>query len=90
MKAEELKNYLRFRGLKVTGKITCCQSFLCFLCFLCFKTVEQVEFDLKQEDDKLKLNKMNIPNPFKLNNGWLDEEEQPTGLLYQSIALYNS
>ena len=41
------------------------------------KTAEEVQADLNQEyDDKLKLDEMNIPDPFKLNNGWLDEEER--------------
>ena len=80
MKAEELKNYLLLRGLKVTGK----KAVLVPRAFYAFennvaviKTAEEVEAELKQQcDDKLKLDEMNITDPFKLNNGWLDEEER--------------
>ena len=79
MKAEESKNYFRLRGLKVTGK----KAVLVARAFSAFENnvavinaAEEVEADLKQEyDDKLKLDGMNIQDPFKLNNGWLDEEE---------------
>ena len=87
MKAEELKNYLRLRGLKVTGKkaVLVARAFSTFENNVAvIKTAEEVEAELKQEyDDKLKLDEMNIPDPFKLNNGWLDEEE---GIAYWPIV----
>ena len=79
MKAEELKNYIRLRGLKVARK----KAVLVTRAFSVFgknvaviKNAEEVEAELKQEnDDKLKLDKMNISDPFKLDNRWLDDEE---------------
>ena len=79
MKAEELKNYIRLRGLKVARK----KAVLVTRAFSVFgknvaviKNAEEVEAELKQEnDDKLKLDKMNISDPFKLYNRWLDDEE---------------
>ena len=79
MKAEELKNYIRLRGLKVARK----KAVLVTRAFSVFgknvaviKNAEEVEAELKQEnDDKLKLNKMNISDPFKLDNRWLDDKE---------------
>ena len=66
-------------------KTTCFQSCLCFKNNVAvFKTAEELVTDMKQEyDDKLKLDEMNIPDAFKLNNGWLDEEE---GIDYWPIA----
>ena len=69
MKAEELKNYLRSRGLKVTGK----KAALVARAFSAFennvaviKTAEEVEADLKQEyDDKLKLKFLMIDSNFE-------------------------
>ena len=79
MKAEELKNYLRLRGLKVTGKkaILVARAFSAFENNVAvIKTAEEVESDLKQEyDNKLKLEDIQLPDPFKLTTGWLDEEE---------------
>ena len=72
-------NYLHLRGLKVTGKkaVLVARAFSALENNVAvIKTAEEVEAELKQEyDDKLKLDEMNIPDPFKLNNGWLDEEE---------------
>ena len=83
MKAEELKNYLRLRGLKVTGKkaILVARAFSAFENNVAFiKTAEEVEADLKQEyDNKLKLEDMQLADPFKLTTGWLHEEECPVG-----------
>ena len=67
------------RGLKVTGKkaILVARAFSVFKnSAAVIKTTEEVEAELKKEyDDKLKLDEMNIPDPLKLSNKWLDEEE---------------
>ena len=60
------------RGLKVTGKkaVLVARAFSAFENNVAFvKTDEEVEAELKQEYvDKLKLNEINIPDTFKLNN----------------------
>ena len=67
------------RGLKVAGKkaILVARAFSAFKNSVAvIKTTEEVEAELKKEyDDKLKLDEMNIPDPLKLSNRWLDEEE---------------
>ena len=95
MKAEELKNYLRLRRVKVTRK----KAVLVTRAFSAsennvalIKTAEEVQADLKEDyDDKLKLDEINIPDPIKLNNGWLDEDE---GIAYwpvcQPFTLFSS
>ena len=81
MKAEELKTYLRSRGLKPAGK----KAILVVGAFstpennvAVIKTAE-VEADLKQEyDDKLKLSEMNIQDSLKLKlimNGLMKRKE---------------
>ena len=79
MKIDELKSYLRLRGLKVSGK----KAILVARAFAAHEnnapvvmTAEEVEAELKIEyDGKLKLPDMTLPDPFKLLIGWLDEEE---------------
>ena len=75
------------RGLKVTGKkaVLVARAFSAFENNVAFvKTDEEVEAELKQEYvDKLKLNEINIPDTFKLNNGWIDEEG---GIAYWPIV----
>ena len=95
MKAEELKNYLRLRRVKVTGKkaVPVTRAFSASEKNVALiKTAEEVQADLKEDyDDKLKLDEINIPDPFKLNNGWLDEDE---GIAYwlmcQPLTLFSS
>ena len=62
------------RGLKVTGKkaVLVARGFSAFENnVVVIKTAEEVEAELRQEyDDKLKLDEMNISDPFKLNN-WM-------------------
>ena len=73
MKTVELKNYLCLRGLQVIRKkvVLVARAFSTFENnFALIKAADEVEVDLKQKyDDKLKLNELNIPDPFKLNNG---------------------
>ena len=95
IKAEELKNYLCLRQVKVTRK----KAVLVTRAFSAsennvalIKTAEEVQADLKEDyDDKLKLDEINIPDPFKLNNGRLDEDE---GIaywpMYQPFTLFSS
>ena len=87
MKAKELKNCFRLRGLKVIGKkaVLNARAFSVFENNVAVtKTAKEVKAELKQEyDDELQLDEMNIPDPFKLNNGWLDEEE---GIAHWSIV----
>ena len=79
MKVDELKNYLRLRGLKVSGK----KAVLVARAFSAYEnnvptvmTAEEVEEELKSEyEAKLKLDDLTLPDPFKLAIGWLDEED---------------
>ena len=87
IKAKESNNNLRLRGLKVTGNkpVLAARAFSPFENNVAvIKTADEVEADFKQEyDGKLKLHEMNVPDPFKLNNGWLDEGE---GIAYWPIV----
>ena len=59
------------RGLKVARAFSAFENNVAFV-----KTDEEVEAELKQKYvDKMKLNEINIPDTFKLHNGWIDEEE---------------
>ena len=79
MKTDELKSYLRLRGLKVSGK----KAILVARAFAAHEnnapvvmSAAEVEAELKTEyDEKLKLPDLTLPDPFKLLIGWLDEEE---------------
>ena len=99
MKVEELKSYLRLRGLKISGK-----KFLQLESIVQWrnnvmriKTAEEVEHDIHTEyKEKLFINGVELPDPFKLSNGWLSEDQGLTccpTLLYPDIhnyLLYNS
>jgi len=79
MKVEELKTFLRLRGLRVSGK----KSILVARAFSAvenntqiIKTAEEVEETLSEEyNDKLNIGDRTIPDPFKLTTGWKDEDE---------------
>ena len=79
MKAEELKNYLRLRWVKVTDKkaVLVARAFSAFENNVALiKPAEEVPADLKEDcDDKLKLDEINTPDSFKLKHGCLDEDE---------------
>jgi len=89
LKIEELKNYLRLRGLKVTGK----KVELVARVFAAMennvqlvKTAVEVETELGEEYvAKLKIDERNIPDPFKIPHGWMQEEE---GMVFWPILLY--
>ena len=80
MRVDELKSFLRLRGLKVTGK----KAILVARAFSAIennvqivKTAEEVEKEL-EIDYKEKLcinNTLTIPDPFRLNCGWFEEDE---------------
>ena len=95
MKVEELKSYLRLRGLKTSGKKIVLVSRVFSAMennVMPIKTAEEVEDEIRMEyHDKLKLNDIEIPDPFKLMENWLSESEAlsywPT-LLYPDIYNY--
>eukprot|EP00794_Sanderia_malayensis_P008045 gene8045-biopygen6517 len=79
MKVEELKDFLRLRGLKVTGRkeelvaraFVACENNVTVV-----KTAEGVQQEIAKEYiDKLKIEDENLPDPFKLEDGWLKEED---------------
>nr|XP_047127259.1 uncharacterized protein LOC124808307 [Hydra vulgaris] len=95
MKVEELKSYLRLRGLKISGK----KEILAARVYCAMennvtpiKTAEEVEHDILTEyKKKLFINGVELPDPFKLSNGWLSEDEGLTcwpTLLYPDIYNY--
>ena len=89
MSLEELKNYLRIRGLKVNGR----KNELIARVFAAsengvktIKTAVEVEANLKIEYlAKLKTDDRNIPDIFKIPHGWMNENE---GMKLFSILLY--
>ena len=89
MSLEELKNYLRIRGLKVNGT----ENELVARVFSAsensvkpIKTAVEVEADLKTEYlAKLKIDGRNIPDPFKIPHGWMNEDE---GMKFSPMLLY--
>ena len=80
MKVEELKNYLKIRGLKVTGT----KKELVARVFAASENGVQpvkttVESDLITDYKiKLKIDGFPIPNPFKVPHGWMEEDERMT------------
>ena len=79
MKNEELKTFLRLRGLRVSGNkpILVARAFCAIENEIpIMKTAEEVEGEIQQEySQKLKVEGMTLPDPFKLKIGWLNEEE---------------
>jgi len=88
MKVEDLKSYLRARGLKISGR----KAELVARVFAAkennvrpIKTAQETELEIKQEyKDKLVVNGYNIPDPFCLT-GWLSEED---GISFWPSVLY--
>ena len=88
MSLEELKNYLRIRGLKVNGR----KNELVTRVFASengvkpIKTAVEVEADLRTEYlAKLKIDDRNIPDPFKIPHGWMSKDE---GMKFWPVLLY--
>ena len=79
LKAEELKNYVRLKGLKVTGKKPVPVpelSLLLKIINVVIETAKEVEVDLKQKfDDKVKLDEMDMSDPLNLNNSLMKKKE---------------
>ena len=79
LKVEELKNYVRLKGLKVTGKKPVPVpelSLLLKIINVVIETAKEVEVDLKQKfDDKVKLDEMDMSDPLNLNNSLMKKKE---------------
>ena len=79
MKVEELKNYLKISGLKVTGT----EKELVARVFATsengvhpVKTAVETESALITDyKNKLKIEDFTIPDPFKIPHGWMEEDE---------------
>ena len=86
MKIEELKNFLRLRGLKVTGeKEILVASAFCAIenNVTLVRTAQEVQAQLKEEySKKLELEDCTSPDPFKLKTCWMEEED---GIAHWSI-----
>ena len=89
MNVDELKTFLKLRGLKLSGK----KEELVARVFIAIengvkqiKTAVEIEGELKNEyQKKLKFDDRLIPDPFKIPHGWMEEEE---GMILWSILLY--
>ncbi|XP_057290858.1 uncharacterized protein LOC130613546 [Hydractinia symbiolongicarpus] len=89
MSVEELKNYLRVRNLRISGRkeeliarvFSAAENFVQPV-----KTAQEVESNLKEEyQKKLKINDRTLPDPFKIPHGWMDEQE---GIKFWPMVLY--
>ena len=80
MSLEELKNHLRIRGLKVNGRKNEVVARVLAASENGIKTIKtavEVEGDLKTEYwAKLKIDDRNIPDPFKVPHGWINEDDR--------------
>ena len=89
MKVEELKNYLKIRGLKVTET----KKELVVRVFASsgngvqpVKSVVEIEPDLVTDyKNKLEIDDFPIPDPFKLPHGWMEEDE---GMAFWPVLSY--
>ena len=78
MGVEELKKYLRLRGLRVTGR----KQELVARVFAAVengvepvKSAVEIEKEIRTEyDSKLKVDDIIIPDPYTLTEGWVDEK----------------
>lgn len=79
MKNEELKTFLRLRGLRVSGSkpVLVARAFCAIENKIpIMKTAEEVEGEIEQEySEKLKVEGITLPDPFTLKTGWMNEEE---------------
>ena len=79
MKVDGLKNYMKIRGLKVTGT----KKELVARVFAAsengvqpVKTVVELESDLiTHYKNKVKIDYFPIPDQFKISHGWMEEDE---------------
>ena len=89
MKVEELKDYLRLRGLKISGK----KAELVARVFAAsennvkpIKSAAEVQVDLRNEYQvKLLLGDYLVPDPYHLKEGWLSEEN---GIVLWPVVTY--
>ena len=89
MHVNELKNYLKICGLKISGN----KNKLVARVFsamennvMSVKTAVEVEEDLKKGyEKKLRVDGRLIPDPFKILHGWLEEDE---GMAFWPMLLY--
>ncbi len=89
MKVDELKAFLRLRGLKTSGK----KQELVARVFVAIEnkvevipTAQQIEKQLSNDYmAKLKIEGTTIPDPFQLNDCWLDEDN---GMKYWPTTMY--
>ena len=89
MRVEELKNFLRQRGLRITGR----KEELVARVFAAAENnvqpvinAEEVERQIKVDyEKKLKIDSIRIPDPFKIPQGWQNEEE---GIIFWPMLLY--
>ena len=90
MKVEELKNYLKIRGLKVTRT----KEELVGPVFAAsenwvqpVKTVTEIDSDLITDyKNKLKIDNFPIPDPFKIPHGWMKEDK---GMAFWPMLSYS-
>jgi len=89
MKVDELKAFLRLRGLKTNGK----KEELVARVFVAIenevptvKTAEEVEREIATEyEAKLKAGCKTLPDPFGITSGWVNEED---GTVFWPVTLY--
>ena len=90
MKVEELKDYLRLRGLKISGE----KAVLVARVFAAsaennvkpIKSAAEVQVDLRNEyQAKLLLGDHLVPDPYHLKEGWLSEEN---GIVLWPVVTY--
>ena len=98
MKVEELKSFLRRRGLRLTGKkdVLVARAFVAIENNIpIVQTAEEAKVELDKEYQmKLQLLGEVIPDPFILREGWLSEQESikawPTTLYPDIFNFYHS
>ena len=89
MKTDELKSFLRLRGLRVTER----KQELVVRAFIALEndvpivpTAEEVETELAREyGAKMRVTGEEIPDPFKLLTGWIEERH---GVKQWPMTLY--
>ena len=80
MKIEKMKNFLRFQVLKVTGKkeILVARAFCAVENNVTLvKAAQELELQLQEDySKKIELENCTSPDPFKLESGWMEEEDR--------------
>ena len=80
MKVEGLKNYMKMRGLKVTGTK---QELVARVFAASENGVQPVKTAVELESylithykNKVKIDYLPIPDPFRISHGWMKEDEE--------------